>query len=55
MVSKIKEFWKTKTFWAGVIIFVCSGVNAFGAGIPVEVILGMLGLEGIFIRHNLKK
>lgn len=52
---QMKPFYKQKTFYAGVAIFICAGLNGLGYNVPTELILGLLGLEGLFIRHGMKK
>ena len=51
----LSEFYKSKTFWAGVVVFVGGGLKAVGVDIPIEIILMALGLEGYFIRYGMKK
>ena len=53
-MSEKKEWYKSKSVWCGVVIFACGGLKAVGVDIPVEVILGLLGLEGGFIRLGMK-
>lgn len=48
-----KDFYKSKSFWAGAVVFVCGGLVALGVDIPVELILGILGLEGYFVRLSM--
>lgn len=49
------EIYKSKTFWAGAVVFVGGGLKAVGVDIPIEIILMALGLEGYFIRYGIKK
>lgn len=53
---KKKPWYLSKTFYSGVIVFLCAGLKATGIiDIPVEVIFMLLGLEGYFIRSGMKK
>jgi len=54
-MAETKQFWKQKTFYAGMVVFACGGLAALGYDVPTEMILGMLGLQGLFIRHGIKK
>jgi len=53
MAEKV-TWWKSKSVLCGIVIFICGGLKAVGVDIPVEVILGLLGLEGGFIRLGMK-
>lgn len=51
MTEETKPFWKSKTIWAGGILVVWVLGNKL-AGVPFDygTAIGLLGLEGIFLR-----
>lgn len=49
------EMIKSKTFWTGVITGVVSIAGSFGLPLPDELLPGLLGLMGIFLRMGLAK
>jgi len=48
MAKKItKQWWKSKSIWAGVIILATGVAGAFGLNVPVEAIITIAGGVGI--------